>query len=120
MARPKSNKNDFIPVSEQYWFVVKKKKIVRYPREKINKWDREKIFLKSNGKCVDCGDICNGGWRYYKPSVFHFDLNGTHEIHHVISIKKGGGNNFNNLILLCIPCHQKRHKLEKEINNGKA
>ena len=83
-------------------------------RPKITVWDREKIFLKSQGKCVDCGALCAGGWIYHKPSVFHFNLNNTHEIHHIIPVISGGSNGIENLILLCIPCHLERHKIIKE------
>lgn len=79
-------------------------------RKNIPVKQREQIFLKSHGKCIDCGAICSGGWRVYKPQVKHFDLNGTHEIHHVIPVTRGGNNSNDNLILLCIPCHLSRHK----------
>ena len=70
---------------------------------------REIIFLKAQGKCVDCGLICCGGWKIWKPSVKHFQLNGTHEIHHIIPVHKEGKTIIKNLILLCKKCHLKRH-----------
>lgn len=83
-------------------------------RIKISAKDRERTFLRDKGKCIDCGLLCGGGWKIWKPSVRHFELDGTHEIHHIIPIEKGGETVFDNLVLLCIPCHLKRHKIMKE------
>jgi len=75
---------------------------------------REVVYLKSQGKCVDCGMICGGGWvSNWSGRVKTFELNGTHEIHHIIPVYKGGTFNNKNLILLCIPCHKKRHDIER-------
>ncbi len=83
------------------------------PRHNITAKGRERIYLRDKGRCVDCGLVCGGGWKIWKPSVKHFELNGTHEIHHIIPVIKGGKTTEDNLILLCIPCHLARHKIEK-------
>lgn len=82
-------------------------------RPNITGKKREQIFLEAKGKCVDCGKPCSGGWRIYKTSVRQFELDGTHEIHHIIPVRRGGSNEIKNLILLCIPCHRLRHKIVK-------
>lgn len=86
-------------------------KTIKSNRKKISCWDREKIFLEAKGKCADCGLPCGGGWIYHKPTVFHFDFNGSHEIHHIIPIRCGGVDTHENLIFLCISCHKKREKI---------
>lgn len=80
---------------------------------------REKIYLKFNGKCSDCGKFCKSWWEFFnnKPFRFRFELIGgegscsrtTHEIHHTIPIELGGKDTEENLVLLCVKCHQKRH-----------
>lgn len=84
-------------------------------RPNITGKKREQIFLKSHGECVDCGVVCSGGWQVYKtkPLVRQFELMGTHEIHHVLPIHKGGGEEIDNLILLCRSCHKARHSLDR-------
>jgi 5-methylcytosine-specific restriction endonuclease McrA len=74
---------------------------------------RERVYLKSLGKCVDCGLTCGGGWHAnWSGRVKTFELNGTHEIHHIIPVSKGGNESIDNLILLCISCHRNRHTKE--------
>lgn len=91
-----------------------KKAIAYQIRVSINPKMRESIYLKSQGKCVDCGLACGGGWVYnWGGRIKTFELNGTHEIHHVIPIYKGGTTKNDNLILLCISCHKKRHNIGK-------
>jgi 5-methylcytosine-specific restriction endonuclease McrA len=85
------------------------------PRRSIHAKERERIFLRDKGKCVDCGKVCAGGWKIWKPSVKHFELNGTHEIHHIIPVIKGGETTIDNLILLCKECHLERHNLDRGI-----
>jgi 5-methylcytosine-specific restriction endonuclease McrA len=70
---------------------------------------REKIFLKSQGKCSDCGEPCSGYWDLFRGKKTVFHLNQTHEIHHLIPVKFGGNNKLKNLILLCLACHKERH-----------
>jgi len=86
-----------------------------FKRKKITAKEREQIFLRDRGKCVDCGLPCCGGWKIWKPSVRHFELDGTHEIHHIIPVARGGRTELNNLILLCNKCHQIRHKIMKGV-----
>jgi len=53
-----------------------------------------KLFIKQNGDCADCG--CNLGWGSAK---------------HEITFRSKGGDPLdeNNCMLLCLPCHGKRH-----------
>jgi 5-methylcytosine-specific restriction endonuclease McrA len=87
-------------------------------RPSIGPKNREAIYLKSQGKCIDCGLVCGGGWVVnWSGRVRTFELTGTHEIHHIIPLNKGGTSDSKNLILLCIPCHKKRHDIEKGNGN---
>jgi 5-methylcytosine-specific restriction endonuclease McrA len=79
---------------------------------------REQIYLNSKGKCVDCELLCGGGWYYnWSGIIKRFTLNGTHEIHHIIPLNMGGSSDNDNLILLCLSCHNKRHVIERSNNN---
>lgn len=75
---------------------------------------REIIFLKTQGKCADCGMLCQAEWKTnWSGRVRTFVFNGTHEIHHIIPLYKGGSEHYNNLVLLCLSCHRARHVIEK-------
>jgi 5-methylcytosine-specific restriction endonuclease McrA len=79
----------------------------------LSQKEREYIFLRDKGKCCDCGKLCGGGWIYYKGGrIKTFQLNATHEIHHIIPLDKGGECIMSNLILLCMSCHYKRHSVK--------
>jgi 5-methylcytosine-specific restriction endonuclease McrA len=52
---------------------------------------KKRVYQKYDGKCADCGR-----------------LHGL-EIHHLLSVKNGGRNGIDNLVLVCMLCHQKRH-----------
>ena len=54
-----------------------------------------KVYQRDNFTCQDCGKVWRDG--------------DTFNIHHVVPRSKGGGNELDNLILLCKPCHMKRH-----------
>jgi 5-methylcytosine-specific restriction endonuclease McrA len=100
MSRPRKQEVDYFPAKRTA--IVPKK--------------RESVYLKSQGKCVDCGSVCGGGWASnWNGRVRTFELNGTHEIHHVIPLLKGGTSDDSNLILLCIDCHKTRHDIERGI-----
>jgi len=85
------------------------------PRKEFSSRIKERIYLKSNGKCVDCGKIGNGHWDWsqrpewfsHKTKRFYlFDM----EIHHIIPVNNGGKTEDKNLILLCPECHKIRHR----------
>ncbi len=76
-------------------------------RKTLHAAEREQIFLRACGMCSACGLFCEAHWNVYKPSVMHFTLNETHEIHHIVPMYDGGTDKFDNLTLLCVPCHKK-------------
>lgn len=65
------------------------------------------ILYRDNFTCQECGE-------------FHADFNhlgvytpvsdGQLDIHHIVPVSQGGGDEPNNLITLCRECHKKRHK----------
>lgn len=59
-------------------------------RKKFSTKKREKIFQKSQGKCIPCGDDIN---------INRFDCC------HIIALSKGGKNNLNNLVAGCKKCN---------------
>ena len=69
----------------------------------MNNYDRDSwglgtylsIYKRDNFTCQDCGRVWKDG------DVFN--------IHHIVPVSKGGGDEHSNLILLCKPCHMKRH-----------
>lgn len=89
-------------------------------RSVISQKERAKIYLRDKGKCVDCGRLCGGGWTSnWSGRVHTFGLNGTHEIHHIIPVSKKGETAPANLILLCLNCHKKRHRIEGVLNGNR-
>ena len=84
-------------------------------RKNFTQKEKEAVFLKCIGKCVDCEQISvGGGWdksisRYRKMSFY---LGGL-EIHHIVPVGRGGLNSIKNLILLCPECHRIRHGKKK-------
>lgn len=61
-------------------------------------WEvRKKIEKRSGGKCeaLISGARCGA--------------KGT-DVHHIIPLSKGGTNSPSNLIMLCLACHEKRHR----------
>ena len=66
-------------------------------RKNISPKKRETVYLKSHGKCVDCGAVCSGGWETNWSGIIRtFKLKGTHEIHHVIPLLRGGSSDSDN------------------------
>lgn len=64
-------------------------------RRAVDKSLIHSIKVKKGYKCEDCGLETPGGVGL--------------DIHHIIPIFKGGGNNVDNLRLLCAVCHRKTH-----------
>jgi len=58
-------------------------------------------LLKANGVCQDCGE--NGPFISKKTNTPFL------EVHHVVTLKNGGGDIIENVIALCPNCHRKRH-----------
>jgi len=77
--------------------------------------DKQKIavYMEYKGKCFDCKKPLCGYWydefRLKKPKRT-FTIEGAN-IHHIIPVVKGGKHKMYNWVLLCIPCHHKRHRI---------
>jgi 5-methylcytosine-specific restriction endonuclease McrA len=81
-------------------------------RPKFSDKQKEKVYLYFNGKCSDCGKVGTGGW-WERENIDGFEKHfylGNLEIHHLIPLHVGGKHIFDNWILFCPKCHDKRHK----------
>lgn len=61
--------------------------------------------------CQDCGEFHAF---HNEHGVFVPIDDGKLNVHHIVPVKDGGGNEPSNLITLCIECHMKRHRRRKE------
>jgi len=61
---------------------------------------REKVFKRDNFTCTICGDNVV----YFKPLIYCFS-DRVGNVHHVVSISRGGQNDLSNLKLCCEGCH---------------
>jgi hypothetical protein len=75
--------------------LIEKIIIARKQRKGISGTTVKKLREKYNNKCAKCG----------KEGNLH--------IHHIIPIKEGGDNTFDNLTLLCAECHKIEHQSKK-------
>ena len=77
-----------------------------YPKD----WEMRKNYIKKkyNYKCASCGSENEYTSQWYAPYKFKFFC------HHIVSIKEGGDNSLENLILLCEECHNKIHPHMKD------
>lgn len=65
-----------------------------------------RILYRDNFTCQDCGEF-----HAYKNKhgVFIPIDDGNLEVHHIIFVSDGGGDEQQNLVTLCKTCHRKRH-----------
>lgn len=89
----------------------------RYRFERVTFWCRGRdayslrIEYRDNFTCQDCGEIHN----YVNEHGMNIPVDdGQLEVHHIIPLSKGGGNEPENLITLCKRCHKERHKKMRE------
>ncbi len=62
--------------------------------------------LPHSCSCEDCSKILLKHISTMNPS---YSLKKCFVLHHIIPIKEGGRNEQENLVVLCRPCHYKRH-----------
>lgn len=55
-------------------------------------YKKDKLLEMDNYRCVECGS------------------EGDLELHHIIPVAKGGGNDDDNLQVLCKQCHHRKHR----------
>lgn len=87
--------------------------------ENVTVWHRGRdayslrILYRDNFTCQDCGEF-HAYINDYGMAVPIDD--GQLEVHHVLPVSLGGGDEQQNLVTLCCACHRKRHlKLSKNI-----
>ena len=70
-----------------------------------------RILYRDKFTCQDCGEIhaFKNEYGIYLPVD-----DGKLDIHHIVPVSMGGGDEPSNLITLCHDCHMHRHKLLKE------
>lgn len=70
------------------------------------------ILYRDNFSCQDCGEF--HALKIFKTGIHVPASDGELEIHHILPVSKGGGDEPTNLITLCKKCHKKRHSAIKE------
>jgi 5-methylcytosine-specific restriction endonuclease McrA len=77
---------------------------------------KEKVYLQQKGCCFDCRKYLTGKWikkhtllNWKGKKALSFRIYDG-EIHHVIERQHGGKSCIENLVLLCTPCHSRRHR----------
>lgn len=66
-----------------------------------------RILYRDNFTCQDCGEF--HAFRNKYGMTVPID-DGDLEVHHILPVSKGGGDEQRNFITLCKSCHKKRHK----------
>lgn len=69
-----------------------------------------RILYRDNFTCQDCGEF-----HAYKNEhgVFLPIDDGKLQVHHIVPVSSGGGDEPSNLITLCANCHLKRHRNQR-------
>ena len=89
---PKGLLIDLVNIGYQFDLSVVDGTAIAYKQRKdISGSTVKKVYDKYGGSCAECGGT------------------ETLNIHHIKSVKDGGGNGFDNLVLLCAECHKKAH-----------
>ena len=69
-----------------------------------------RILYRDKFTCQDCGEIHTLKNEYGVPMPVD---DGKVEIHHIVPVSEGGGDEPSNLVTLCHDCHMRRHHAEK-------
>lgn len=87
-------------------------------RQKFNNmtvWNRGRdpyslrILYRDNFTCQDCGKFL----AYKNEHGIRIPIDVGLEVHHIVPVSEGGGDEQSNLITLCSACHKKRHQIMK-------
>lgn len=72
-----------------------------------------RMLYRDNFTCQDCGEL----HVFMNPFGMPVPIDdGQLEVHHILPVSQGGGDEPDNLVTLCKKCHQKRHRTMKEDN----
>lgn len=63
-------------------------------RCRLTRNERARILKRDRNRCVECGEV------------------DRLQVHHIVAFAKGGSNDDDNLITLCVDCHIKKHEGE--------
>lgn len=74
-----------------------------------------RILYRDNFTCQDCGEFHSFINEFQMPIPID---DGQLEVHHILPVSEGGGDEQQNLITLCKKCHRERHKRLKEVENN--
>lgn len=85
--------------TEEEWLEKTEPKY-RYLHDYPPDWYKRQRYIikKYDNKCAECGSKHQS---YHGHIIFH--------VHHIVPLKKGGDNSFENLTYLCEYCHAKKH-----------
>ena len=71
-----------------------------------------RVYFRQSGKCADCGIKSTSGkpgdWKGLRDGLW-FNKSGM-EYHHIVPYQKSKSSHESNILMLCRPCHMKRHK----------
>lgn len=69
-----------------------------------------RILYRDNFTCQDCGEF----HAHKNEHGIYIPIDdGKLNVHHIVPVSEGGGDEPTNLVTLCIDCHKKRHGKEK-------
>lgn len=74
-----------------------------------------RMLYRDKFTCQDCGEF-HGFVNSYGMTIPIDD--GNLEVHHIVPVSHGGGDEPSNLVTLCKNCHRERHRLLKERNEN--
>ena len=76
-----------------------------------------RMLYRDNFICQDCGEF----HAFVNSNGMTIPIDdGNLEVHHIIPVSHGGGDEPTNLVTLCKNCHRERHKTLKERSNENA
>lgn len=67
------------------------------------------VIIRDNFACRECG--VTGIWINVHNRLI--PSNSGLEVHHIIPVKDGGSDHIDNLITLCVKCHDNKHRSQK-------
>lgn len=72
---------------------------------------KRRVLIRDDFTCRDCGKFMAYENEY---GVMVPAGNGRIDVHHIVPISEGGGDEPSNLVTLCAECHKERHRKMRE------